>query len=372
MPMMSTDSPRLGMRDATVYWAGFIGEHYFRQAFFGGMRHEVEARLLRRQLAEAETLEIPRVDPRETPPAVVRRDYLDRNVPVVLSGAAASWPAVERWTPEFFKARYGNDVVSVRVRSSGVGADSLYFKEVTMSELVENVLGNGEYYANNLEDFFNDNPELREDLLIHEAEAFSSARPHAAGKKRRNRIARKGEILSTQVFISNANGRTGYHCAWAGNFFVQVHGRKRWVFVDPRHTPFMYPVVRKDFVYSGSSIDHRLDRDAQLAAGHGLYTCVPKYTTVLEPGDVLFSPQWWWHTVDNLSTSIGVAMRFRTSPFAGNPIYSAMTLLSPTLWRHAYQVFKTGWGTDRTGAKTFFEREGSNASLPQPHSDRSA
>jgi hypothetical protein len=145
-----------------------------------------------------------------------------------------------------------------------------------------------------------------------------------------------------------------------------VYGRKRWRFVNPRHTPFMYPVVRKDFFYSASAVDARMTTQERLSAGYPLYDRIPVYEAVLEPGDVLYSPQWWWHTVDNLSDSIGVAMRFRAGIFAGNPVYSVMTALSPNLLRHLLRIIRTGWGADATAAKTLFEPEGQALAVRVP------
>jgi hypothetical protein len=362
--------PRLGLSEATAYWTGFVGEHYLRLPYFGQLRKRVEEELLRRNPPEMGTVQIPRIDPRETAPGQIRRDYVKGYVPFVLKGVAAGWPAIRKWTPEFFASNYGADKICVRVKSAGVGAESVYTRDVTVTELVDNIRNDGEYYANNLEDLFNNHPELRKDLLLREVEAYSCADPpkFAPGEKRGWRLPRWGEILSTQIFISNANGRTGYHCAAGGNFFLQVHGRKKWVFVNPRHSPFMYPVIRKDFFYSCSAVDFRMGRDEQMKEGFGLYNLIPKYEVVLEPGDVLYSPQWWWHTIDNLGLSIGVAMRFRTGAFAGNPVYSAMTGLSPNLLKHLSRVFRTGWGSDTTAARTIFEPEGSKVKVPLPPS----
>ena len=331
-----------------AYWTGFAGEHYLQLSYFGELRRRVENRILQRRLPEAGMNPIPRLDPARVNPPDFRRQFIKGYVPVVLRGVAADWPAVKNWTPEFFRSRYGGDTILVRTKSAGVGAESVYTRDVTIAEFVDNIFNNGEYYANNLEDLFNNHPELRHDLLLREIEIYSCANPpkFAPGEKKGWRLPRWGEILSTQIFITNANGRTGYHCAAGGNFFLQVYGRKRWVFVNPRHSPFMYPAIRKDFFYSGSPVDVRMDSAEQIREGYPLYNLIPKYEVVLEPGDVLYSPQWWWHTVDNLGLSIGVAMRFRTGAFAENPIYAAMTGLSPSMLRHLLRIVRTGWGSD--------------------------
>ncbi len=328
--MIERDSPpRLTRKQALLYWTGFAGEYYFRSEFFGRVRSRVQDRLLRQGLPERGVVPVPCIDPHSITPRAFRQDYVLAYAPVVLKRFGSGWPAVRKWTPEFFRSRYGNQKLCVRVKSVDLAPESIYAREVTMAEFIEDILSGGESYASNLEDLFNANPELRDDLDIPGLLPYSCA--HAATiarRSRRWRIPKWGEILSTQIFISNSKGRTGYHCATGGNFFLQVYGRKRWLFVNPRHTAFMHPYVRKDFLYSASAIDPCLSRQDQVRAGFPLYNLVPKYEVVLEPGDLLYSPQWWWHQVDNVGDSIGVAMRFRTDMFAGNPMYSAMAVLS--------------------------------------------
>lgn len=354
--------PHLRLSEAATYWSSFVGEHYLHLPLFAKLRQTIEAGLLQRNLPERGKMPVPAIDPASITPQQFRRGYIKRYAPIVLKGLAAEWPAVRKWSPEFFQANYGAENLCVRAKAVGVGQESVYTKDITLAELVEDMRHGGEYYGTNLEDLFNHNPELREDLLIPELETFSCARPLGLSPSQRKggRYPRWGEIFSTQIFITR-RGRTGYHCAAGGNFFVQVYGRKRWVFVNPRHTPFMYPVIRKDFFYSGSTVDDRMGRDELFQAGHGLYNFIPKYEVVLDPGDVLYSPQWWWHTVDNLGPSIGVSMRFLSAPFASNPVYSTMSMFSPNVVRHFFQIIRTGWGVDRTGARTLFEPEPSQA-----------
>jgi oxalate decarboxylase/phosphoglucose isomerase-like protein (cupin superfamily) len=50
-----------------------------------------------------------------------------------------------------------------------------------------------------------------------------------------------------------------------------------------------------------------------------LFQYCPVYTAVLEEGDVLFNPPWWWHSIKNISdTTIGVASRWHTDGIAGH------------------------------------------------------
>ncbi len=365
-------APELTLKEALTYWTGFVGEHFLRLRSFARLRSRAEIRILARGLPEAGVVPVPKIDPRSIDPQVFRTQYVQGYTPVVLKGVGAAWPAVHKWTPGFFKTRYGNETVCVRVKAASVGPESVYTRDITMAEFIDNVLSGGEHYASNVEDLFNTNPELRNDLYLAELEAYSCREPRrsAPDSKRGWRIPNWGEILSTQIFISNSNARTGYHCASGGNFFLQVYGRKRWLFVNPRHTAFMYPVIRKDLFYSASALDARMSSLSLAQAGYPLYNLIPKYEAVLEPGDVLYSPQWWWHTVDNLSDSIGVALRFRTDIFANNPLYSVMAMFSPDLLRALYQIVRTGWSADAVTVRRLFEPEGKALDIRVPRGQR--
>src|SRR5450432_2147321 len=40
-------------------------------------------------------------------------EYVATNRPVVVEGAGSKWPAISKWTPEFFKAQFGSKLVDV-------------------------------------------------------------------------------------------------------------------------------------------------------------------------------------------------------------------------------------------------------------------
>jgi len=52
-------------------------------------------------------------------PGAFLRDWCSPNKPFVVRGAARHWRAVQRWTPEYFRERYGEKEVTVAVTPSG-------------------------------------------------------------------------------------------------------------------------------------------------------------------------------------------------------------------------------------------------------------
>jgi len=111
------------------------------------------------------------------------------------------------------------------------------------------------------------------------------------------------------------------HCAVGGNFFFNVHGKKRWVLIEPKYSRHLCSMPSKnfEFVISGRDIENPDD----------ILNKIPKYEVTLEPGDVLYVAPWWWHYVKNLTPfTIGCAVRdhsaYRQS-FQNNPMYMLMS-----------------------------------------------
>ena len=177
-------------------------------------------------------------------------------------------------------------------------------------------------------------------------------------QKRRFFDKKLSRIASLQMFLSGAGTRSGFHCAGGPNLFVMVHGHKKWTMVDPKFTKWMHPVTRKDMFYAASPIDWCETNEEIKAAGYPLYDFVPKHVAHLNPGDVLFSPQWWWHAVETDCPSIGIASRTINKFFLGHGLFSTMWVISPAFRRLLFKVLRTGWGSDSTsGARVAFEKE---------------
>jgi len=172
----------------------------------------------------------------------------------------------------------------------------------------------------------NDNVEARWDLLV--AEDLDLIRLGG------NFLAftRKGpkNVVLTQMFA--ANGRSdmvtgsGWHCDVCNNFIVQVMGRKRWYFVDSHDSIYMRPTMPggKTAIAGGNAgIEQATIPYLQ-----------EKYVVDVEPGDFMYNPEFFWHTVENYpGFSIGVVSRechlYRN--FRANPVFSSAILMNH-LW----------------------------------------
>lgn len=77
---------------------------------------------------------------------------------------------------------------------------------------------------------------------------------------------------------------------------TMVHGRKRFILYSPSDTANLYPMPWFSPGYNFSSVDHRsiemISREK-----YPLYAKARPIEVVLEAGDLLYIPNFWWHVV---------------------------------------------------------------------------
>lgn len=121
-----------------------------------------------------------------------------------------------------------------------------------------------------------------------------------------------------QIFVGRKGTGSPFHHAAVYNMFYQIHGQKQWWFVDPYDTYLAYPIalLGKAASFSMCLWPHDYNKEA-----FKLFQYCPVYTAVLDGGDVLFNPPWWWHSIKNVSeTTVAVASRWHTDGIVGHKL----------------------------------------------------
>lgn len=286
-----------------------------------GLRAERWAAIHDRLLAETAGMPDGRVEPvdrvRGLTPAEFHERYFLTGLPVVLEGAAADWPAIQKWTPDFLMRYCGNDEIDVLdgqhwTVGGGSAVVTTTESRLRVRELMEVVKSGGAWYGAFLE-LLDKYADLRSDLDL----SFVARYGHT-----RQRIPWQRNVLA-KMYVGGPGTSTSFHCAGVSNLYVQAHGRKKWVLVQPEYTPFMYPAPQRGINWQ-SWVDFR---NPDLASCP-LYRLVDRRETVLEPGDVLWNPPFVWHGVANLTESIAVSLWWInvTRGFSNNFLFSALTL----------------------------------------------
>lgn len=109
-----------------------------------------------------------------------------------------------------------------------------------------------------------------------------------------------------------------WHSEPGTNWFVQVHGSKRWHFLAPRDSPLLLP-QRESINSIATSNMYKME---------DLHYRLPIRYVELQAGDVLYNPDWeWHHTRNSPGLSIGVPMREVNMyySFRNNPLYMLIT-----------------------------------------------
>ncbi len=257
------------------------------------------------------------------------REYVKRPHPVVLKGFAKETKAAE-WTLDSLIEKFGKDEVKLKTKDG----DNVPGKIEDLNTFPN--------YLHNCESLFLNHPELVKQLRVDRLEKLAG----------NGRIANDHPTLGPlplQLFAGRGGTGTAFHCANAYNFFFQIEGLKKWTFVDPRWTTFMFPAINRNAIYQSCAIK---DPNTVLERYKPLWRIVPRYSAVLERGDVLLNPPWWWHCIENLSdSSVAVATRWADSktfnPITGlgadgNRLFTAMQLFSPIFVKMTFSMFLAG------------------------------
>lgn len=280
---------------------------------------------LKAHMSSAKERDIPRIKAADVTPETFQ-SLFKFPFPLVIENFAAESEAVQRWSPEYFREKHGKvEIPFFR------GKDYRTLEKGSVAELIDDILSGGRdrRYVNNIADIFYTIPELQAALPIEKLERFMGNRKHN----------------KTQIFLGGAETGTGLHCANKFNLFIMIYGQKKWTFLHPKHSPWLYPTAQKNFQFVYAPISDKFSFDAERYPG---IMQVPRYTTVLNPGDVLVNPPWWWHAVENLSpASIGVATRWMTpwesiDGWKTNPLFSALEKLSLHYWKFAIKYYLLG------------------------------
>jgi hypothetical protein len=273
------------------------------------LHQEIEAHLLATgSPTEKSSYGIPRV-PASAIADSSFAEFIKEPCPVIFDRAAADSAAVREWSPEFFLRNYGDFPCYLAKQTD-------WEIQGTLSDAIDDILNpkTETRYAHNIANIFNEHPDLEAML---ELERFL---PHLG----------PGRHMGTHLFIGGPGTGTAFHCANNLNVFMNVYGRKEWHFVHPKYSFWMYAELQKNGSAADSPIDHNKSA-AEQSDNYPLFQQVPVYSAVLEPGDVMINPPWWWHAINN-KTDATIACAVRWLPQAtrnSHPVFSVAQNLVP-------------------------------------------
>jgi hypothetical protein len=228
-----------------------------------------------------------------------QRNYVRVNQPVVITGVANSWPAMQHWTPDFFRSTFPDvRVVFTAWESDNPKNDPTDYYEkrkkhaTGLGSFIERMNTEQDFSRNYITQFplFRGIPELRNEVgsldeLMDVPASFAT------------RLKKE-----PTMWLGPAETVTPVHFDGADNLLVQIYGRKRLTLIPPSQSHCLYyPCLRLGHVHY-SPVDIEEPDFEQFPK----YRDATPLEVTLEPGEILFIPVRWWHHARSLEKAISL------------------------------------------------------------------
>jgi ribosomal protein L16 Arg81 hydroxylase len=222
--------------------------------------------------------------------------------PVVIKGAMAGWPALERWTPDYLADRIGDAEVEYQAGRTGAAdyelAKDRHRRRGPFRAFIAQVRGGGN------------------DAYLT---AYNSAANGPALEPLHADLGPLDAYLTRapgMLWIGGEGAFTPLHFDLTNNLLAQVTGTKRVILIPPSQTKRL---AHRTHVFS----DVRDVTDPAQLKRYPQARDVLRYEVLLTPGDLLFIPIGWWHQVRSESFSTMLTYTGFLWPNAGHEGYPA-------------------------------------------------
>jgi hypothetical protein len=238
------------------------------------------------------------------------RFYDQPQLPVVITDATSEWPAMKKWSHQWFKEQHG----CVEAELSVEKTHTTRATSMTMAQYIDLVLTGRDrgLYLDQLS--FDRIPSLVGDV----------ATPYVNPNRRNVMLNLWLGPAGTFISLHKDNHSPFDHM---NNIFAQILGRKQVVLVSPQQDCLMYPKPKEQGAYWHSQVDwEHPDFDR-----FPLFRDVKCEEAIVQPGELLFIPGNYWHSVRALDQSISVSCWWYVHRIVDVAVTSAKRAHDPSL-----------------------------------------
>lgn len=215
------------------------------------------------------------------------RDYLARNVPVVLSTDSAAWRA--RWAPSAIADRFGRCEVETEDAQEVYVGERAHRMRPIRALIHALAVDDTTLRWKGLE-FLARVPAMRADLAERPPPHHARLPESANGFRDTLWIAPKGTMSSL------------HHDGDYDNLNLQVSGRKLFLLIPP-------PSHRA--LHSYGSAESPINPFVPDLGRFPRFTAASPIEATLDPGEILLIPKYWWHCVYTVEPAVNLSTHFR-------------------------------------------------------------
>jgi hypothetical protein len=224
-----------------------------------------------------------------SPPSVdvFRHRYVRQKRPVVIRGLMDDWPAMKRWSVDYFRERFGERSVPVARATGPLGffdpKRGVDYRPMRVADYLDGLQA--------------DDPTTRYMLFpVHQA------LPELLDDVQRPEYCRDAPWFRSRFWFAAPDTRGPLHRDLPENLYAQVSGRKRFVLVDWESKG----LVSAHAPWSGVPNYARVDAEQPDHARFPRFARALRHVAELEPGDVLYIPSLVWHQARSRDLSISI------------------------------------------------------------------
>ena len=236
--------------------------------------------------------------------------YFNRE-PVVMNNMISDWPATTEWSPEYFKCKYGEEDVEIINHDAN---DETHLESFLKNDILETTLAD---FVDSL-DSIEKSHALREEYNIFEMlpGLIDDVNHFAPFTTKESCLL---ENFYKALWFGPKGYVTGMHADFGHLLLFHIYGHKRILFFAPDQTQFLYEEIMETSEADESMPEevagyfsenvrwakvNALKPDYQK---HPLFEQAQYYESYLGPGQVLYLPNQWWHTVESRDISISIS-----------------------------------------------------------------
>jgi len=252
--------------------------------------------------------------------------------PFIVRGLIRDFDCVQKWNLEYFETEYGDVDVPVLMDDKPVSyskGKATPLKKCnsdnhfcSIREICKSIRNGEPLYINNISKLFTVSDQARAELNLDKMSQIMNESFFKNEKK---------NVFMSQLFFGGKNTGTSLHSASNINFFFNVKGTKHWGFIHPKYTSLIKCQTSDKGLFAVSADDFFSEKE------DNPYLRIPRYEALLNSGDFLFNPPWYWHAVKNKTDyTIAVANRYmvvldgEVPSMSNNYFYTFLQLFSPS------------------------------------------